>query len=137
MNDQTLKLYTDGGARGNPGPAAGAFVICKLDKTVVEKSGFYIGETTNNQAEYQALEAGLKRVSELKPSELQVFMDSELVIKQINGQYKIKNAQLVPIYDRIKALTQNFQTISFTHVPRILNKLADAEVNRILDNRPS
>ncbi len=141
MNDsetsdlKAAKLFTDGGARGNPGPSAIAFVICKMDDTVVKTDGDYIGETTNNQAEYRALEAGLKEAGKMGVKELQVLMDSELVVKQVLGQYKVKNADLLPIYKNVKALADEFQKITFNHVPRALNKLADAEVNRILDQQ--
>ena len=130
-----VKLYTDGGSRGNPGVAAGAFVICKMDDNVVEKSGFYIGITTNNQAEYQALLKGLQRSAELGIRKLNVFMDSELVVKQLNGLYKIKNKNLEPLFRQVKELAERFDEISFTHVPRALNKEADNEVNRILDEK--
>lgn len=135
MSINEAKLYTDGGARGNPGPAACAFVICKMDDTVVKKYGFYAGETTNNQAEYRALLAGLEEAGKQGIKRLYVFMDSELIIKQINGEYKVKNAELLPHYQNAKALSDEFQEISFTHVPRALNKIADAEVNRVLDER--
>ena len=134
MEDK-LKIYTDGGARGNPGPAAYAFVICKLDDSVVEKSGKYLGETTNNQAEYRALEAGLKRAIELKVNLIDVYMDSELVVKQMNGQYKVKNKDLLPIFNQIKKMTSDMGSVTFTYIPRALNQLADDEVNRILDEQ--
>jgi len=129
------KLFTDGGSRGNPGPSAIAFVICKMDDTVVEKAGDYIGETTNNQAEYQALKAGLKRAQELGVKKLIVNLDSELVVKQINGQYKIKNHELLPHYNDVKQLAGQFDEVTFQHVPRALNAAADKEVNRILDQQ--
>ena len=129
------KLYSDGGSRGNPGPSAGAFLICKMDNNVVEKSGFYIGITTNNQAEYQALLKGLQRTQVLGIRKLNVFMDSELIVKQLNGLYKIKNKGLEPLYLQVKDLVAGFEEISFTHVPRALNKEADEEVNRILDEK--
>lgn len=129
------KLYTDGGSRSNPGPSAGAFIICNLDNNVVEKSGFFIGTATNNQAEYQALVKGLQRAEKVGVKELTVHMDSELVIKQINGLYKIKNHSLQPLYQQVKKLEQSFKSIKFVHVPRALNKEADTEVNRILDEQ--
>jgi ribonuclease HI len=129
------KLFTDGGARGNPGPAAIAFVICKMDDSVVEKSGKYLGETTNNQAEYQALLAGLSRCLELQAEDVQVFMDSELVVKQLAGLYKVKNQDLKPHYLAIQQLIPKFKSVIFSHVPRAKNKLADAELNRILDKQ--
>src|SRR5690242_3476419 len=101
---EQAKLYTDGGSRGNPGQSAGAFVICKMDDTVVEKSGFYIGITTNNQAEYKALLRGLERAGELGISELNVFMDSELIVKQLNGVYKVKHQDMKPLYEEVQKL---------------------------------
>ena len=130
-----VKLYTDGGSRGNPGHSAGAFVICEMDDNVVEKSGFYIGIATNNQAEYRALLKGLQKVKALGVRKLNVFMDSELIVKQLNGLYKIKNKDLEPLYRQVKELANNFTEISFTHVPRLMNKEADDEVNRILDQK--
>lgn len=135
MTKNKLKLYTDGGARGNPGPAAIAYVICDLNDNVVEKSGKYIGETTNNQAEYQALFMGLQRIKQLGTDTVEVYMDSELVIKQITGLYKIKNNELKPWHAKIVELASGFKTIKFIHVPRALNKEADAEVNRVLDEQ--
>ena len=129
------KLFTDGGSRGNPGPSAGAFLICKMDDNVVEKSGFYIGITTNNQAEYKALLKGLQRSAKLGIRKLNVFIDSELIVKQLSGHYKIKNKGLEPLYRQIKDLATSFEEVSFTHVPRALNKEADLEVNRILDEQ--
>jgi len=129
------KLYTDGGSRGNPGPSAAAYVICKSDNTVVKKDGIYLGVTTNNQAEYRALEAGLEKVTKLGVKKLVVFMDSELIVKQLNGVYKIKNRDLLPIYQEVKRLTERFEKVEFVHIPRELNKVADAEVNRVLDKK--
>lgn len=130
-----LRLFTDGGSRGNPGPSAAAFVICKMDNSVVEKSGKYLGMTTNNQAEYQALIAGLERVRELRPTELEVIMDSELVIKQLQGLYKVKKPELMPLFNQAKELSRQIPSISFNHVLRSANSVADAEVNRILDSQ--
>lgn len=135
MQIDTAKLFTDGGSRGNPGPSAIAYVICKMDDTVVEKSGEYIGVTTNNQAEYQGLKMGLERARELGVKKLIVSMDSELVVKQVNGLYKMKNANLKPHYDEVKQLAGKFDETTFQHVPRALNAAADKEVNRILDEQ--
>lgn len=127
------KLYTDGGSRGNPGHSACAYVICNMDGSVVEKSGFFIGRTTNNQAEYQGLIRGLRRTRDLGVKKLSVFMDSELVINQAKGLYKVKNLDLGPLKSEVDGLAAAFDKITFTHVPRELNKPADSEVNRILD----
>lgn len=131
------KLYTDGGSRGNPGPSAAAYVICNTDDSVVKKDGVYLGVLTNNQAEYRGLEVGLKEAGELGVKKLSVYMDSELIIRQLNGVYRIKNKDLLPIYQKVQNLANAFKEIDFTHVPRELNKIADAEVNRILDENPS
>lgn len=131
------KLYTDGGSRGNPGPSAAAYVICNLDDTVVEKSGFYMGVSTNNKAEYQGLRLGMERAKELGISQLDIFMDSQLVVNQLRGIYRVKNADLAPVHQEVTALSKLFAKVSFTYIPRELNKLADSEVNRILDQQKS
>lgn len=128
-----LKLYTDGGSRGNPGPSASGFVIMDMTDNVIKKAGVYLGITTNNQAEYQALKLGLQEARKLHAENIDVYMDSELVIKQMKGIYKIKNHDLWPIHDAIKQLVTAFNKVTFTHIPRELNKLADAEVNETLD----
>ncbi len=128
-----LKLYTDGGSRGNPGPSAGAFVICDLEDNVVETTGFFIGSGTNNIAEYTALLRGLEHCKQFGAEQLIVYLDSELVVRQLNGEYKVKNAQLKPLHDQAKKMAADFQKIEFKHVPRAQNALADAELNRILD----
>jgi len=130
---KSLKLYTDGGSRGNPGPSAGAFVICDLEDNVVEKTGFFIGSGTNNIAEYTALSRGLAHCQKLGAEQLSVHLDSELVVRQLNGEYKVKNAQLKPLYEQVKKLAQGFRQIEFKHVPREQNHLADTELNRVLD----
>ena len=129
------KLFTDGGSRGNPGPAATGVVILDMENNVVKKSSNYLGETTNNQAEYQALLEGLQLAESLGIKELSVYMDSELIVKQINGIYKIKNADLKPHYDKVQDLAGRFKEVTFTHVPRAMNKLADEMVNRCLDSQ--
>ncbi len=132
---EEAKIYTDGGSRGNPGSSACAFVICKMDDTVVEKSGEYLGMATNNQAEYFGFLKGLERARELGINKITLFSDSQLVVSQLNGAYKVKNQELLPIYQDTKLVADSFEKISFVHVPRELNKTADAEVNRILDDQ--
>jgi ribonuclease HI len=127
------KIYTDGGSRGNPGDSACAYVICNLDDTVVEKSGYYLGVATNNQAEYSGFLKGLERARDLGIDKISLYSDSQLVVNQMNGLYKVKNQELAPLHQNVKTLAESFEKISFTYVPRELNKLADAEVNRILD----
>lgn len=127
------KLYTDGGSRGNPGPSAVGYVILNMDDTVVKKEGFYLGITTNNQAEYQGLKQGLEQAKALGIRGLTVYMDSLLVVNQMNGIYKVKNRDLWPIHKSAKDLAQTFSDISFVHVPRELNGIADGLVNDTLD----
>ena len=131
---QQLKMYADGGSRGNPGPSASGFVLLDKNDNVVVDKGVYLGVTTNNQAEYTALKLGLEEALKLGATEIDVFMDSLLVINQMKGVFKIRNRDLWPIHDAIKTLATKFKHISFTHVPRELNKLADAAVNRALDD---
>lgn len=128
-----VKLFTDGGSRGNPGPSATGLVILSMDNTVVTKTGKYLGITTNNQAEYQAVLQGLGIAKELGAEVVHIYMDSLLVVNQMTGIFKIKNRELWPIHQAIKDISGKFKKVSFTHVPREMNKLADAEVNRILD----
>jgi len=130
---EEAKLYTDGGSRGNPGDSACAFVICKLDDTVVEKSGYYMGMATNNQAEYYGFKKGLERARDLGINKVSLFSDSQLVVNQMNGIYKVKNRELAPLHQEVRELADSFEKVAFTYVPRELNKIADKEVNRILD----
>lgn len=128
-----IKLFTDGGSRGNPGPSASGYVLLDMDDNVIIKAGVYLGITTNNQAEYQALKLGLEEAQKLGIREVDVYMDSLLVINQMKGLFKVKNRDLWPIYEAIKQLATHFKKVTYTHVPREFNKLADAEVNSTLD----
>jgi ribonuclease HI len=130
---EEAKLYTDGGSRGNPGDSACAFVICKMDDTVVEKSGYYMGTATNNQAEYQGQIKGLERCRDLGIDKVQLHSDSQLVVNQMNGFYKVKNQELAPLHQQLKELADSFEKVTFHYIPRALNAEADKEVNRILD----
>lgn len=130
---ESLKMFSDGGSRGNPGPSASGYVLMTEADKVVKEVGVYLGVTTNNQAEYKSLQFGLEDALSLGARKISVFMDSQLVINQMNGSYKIKNRDLLPIYRNIKDLETKFEEISYTHVPREFNKLADSEVNKALD----
>lgn len=130
-----IKLYSDGGSRGNPGPSAGGFVLLDMDDNELVSSGKYLGITTNNQAEYHSLKGGLEAAKKMQVQTVHVYMDSQLVINQMLGIYKIKNRDLWPIHQAIKDLLPSFKKVTFTHVPRELNKLADAMVNETLDSR--
>jgi ribonuclease HI/pterin-4a-carbinolamine dehydratase len=128
-----LTIYADGGSRGNPGHSASGYVLLDENENVIEDKGIYLGITTNNQAEYQALKFALEDAKKLEAQEVAVFMDSLLVVNQMKGIFKVKNRDLWPIHDDIKKLVQDFHHVSFTQVPRELNKKADAAVNRVLD----
>lgn len=128
-----VKLFTDGGSRGNPGPSAGGFVLYDMhDKPLVDK-GVYLGITTNNQAEYAALKLGLEEARLMGVRIAHVYMDSLLVVNQMKEIFKIKNRDLWPINGAVKELLTHFEHVDFTHVPRELNKAADAAVNRAMD----
>jgi len=124
-------IHTDGGARGNPGPAAISVVI-ELNGT---KHQFKecIGETTNNQAEYRAVILALEKAALLGATEIDVFLDSELVQQQLSGNYKVKNKDLAPLFVKVWNLSQQFKRAKFTHIRREENKQADALVNQALD----
>ena len=127
-------LRTDGGARGNPGPAGCGFVI-EVDGATVCGGGCYIGSATNNVAEYQALVWGLRNVLALGHDEVTVFADSELLVKQINGQYRVKNAGLKPLFTEALSLLRRFGAFEVRHVRREQNKAADAMANEAMDAR--
>ena len=127
------RLSTDGGARGNPGPAAYGFVIEAEDGTVLAAEGKAIGIATNNVAEYSALIAGLKRAVELSVSELEVVSDSELLVKQMTGEYRVKNEALKELSLEASRLARRLGKVSYTAVRREHNELADQLVNEALD----
>ncbi len=132
---EKVKLFGDGGSRGNPGPSASGFVILDMNDKVLVDRGVYLGVTTNNQAEYTALKLGLEEAHKLGVREVEVYMDSLLVINQMRGIFKIKNRELYPLHDAIERLVEQFRHVSFQHVPREFNKLADAAVNKVLDEQ--
>jgi len=130
-----LTIFSDGGSRGNPGPSASGFVILNEDGEVMEEGGEYLGITTNNQAEYHAVRIGLVAAKKYKPSKISYKIDSLLVVNQMNGKFKIKNKDLWPIHEEIKRLAKEIGNVSYSHVPREQNELADAKVNEVLDSR--
>lgn len=127
------RLFTDGGARGNPGPAAYAFVLEAEDDTVLASEGEAIGVATNNVAEYRALVAGLERAAELGIDELEVVSDSELLVKQMRGEYRVKNEALRALNRQAAELAARFRRVVYTAVRREHNELADRLVNEALD----
>lgn len=136
---QTIILRTDGGARGNPGPAAIGFVICNSKGQALKEYGEYIGETTNNVAEYSAVISGLKKIKALwgkdraKKAEVQVLADSELLVKQMNGEYKIEHSNIQSLFLELWNLKLDFSKVDFKAIPREKNKSADRLVNEALD----
>jgi ribonuclease H / adenosylcobalamin/alpha-ribazole phosphatase len=128
-----VRLFTDGGARGNPGPAAYGYVLEAEDGTVLAAHGEAIGVATNNVAEYSALIAGLEMAIELAVPEVEVVSDSELMVKQMRGEYKVKNAALRELSLRASRLASAIGTVRYTAVRREHNQLADQLVNDALD----
>ncbi len=129
-----VHLYTDGGSRGNPGPSASGFVVINpTTNTVLVDKGIYLGITTNNQAEYLALKYGLEATKEMGVREVACYLDSMLVVNQMKGIFKVSNRDLWPVHESIKQLVESFKKVTFTHIPRERNTLADAAVNRALD----
>jgi ribonuclease HI len=126
-------LYTDGGARGNPGPAAFAYVLETDDGTVLDSRGEAIGVATNNVAEYRALVAGLARAAEAGVTELEVVSDSELVVKQMRGEYRVKNRALQELSLDASRLARKIGNVTYRAVRREQNELADSLVNEALD----
>ena len=135
MKFNKLILYTDGGARGNPGPAAAGFAILNEKEEVLHAEGKYLGENTNNFAEYTALVLALQKAHKLAAKEIEIRMDSELIVKQMTGQYKIKQPHLQELAGQVVKLLNNFDNFKFKHIRREYNKLADKMVNQALDAR--
>jgi ribonuclease HI len=129
---QKLIINTDGGSRGNPGPAAIGVVFSDEAGEVVAKFKECIGETTNNVAEYSALILALTKANDFEVNEIECRLDSELVVKQLNGLYKVKDPNMKELHGKVQELTF-FKPVKFIHVRREYNKLADALVNEALD----
>ncbi|MCJ7543232.1 MAG: ribonuclease HI family protein [Phycisphaerae bacterium] len=128
-------VFIDGGSRGNPGPAAAGVVVTAEDGTVLHEAALYLGEATNNVAEYRGLLAGLKAAAALKAAEVQAISDSELLVRQMTGQYRVKNAGLAPLAEQARRLARRFTVCAFRHVRREENRRADELVNQALDRR--
>jgi len=136
---RTIKIFTDGGSRGNPGPAAAAFVVYEGDLKIKEGKK-YLGVNTNNFAEYQALLMAFNELSSLfdrnekEKCSFEFYLDSQLVVNQLKGLYKIKSTSLRPLAIKIKKMEREYEMLKFIHVKRELNKEADALVNNVLDS---
>lgn len=131
----TYTLRTDGGARGNPGPGGAGFVLEDETGAIVRGGGRYLGSVTNNIAEYEALIWGLRTALDHGVTDLRVCADSELVVRQINGQYRVKNEGLKPLFASAKALLARFASVRVVHVRREQNAAADALANEAMDSR--
>ncbi len=134
-----MRIYTDGGSRGNPGPAASGAVLRWVEDgregEIVAEASRYLGHDTNNQAEYTAIVIGLEKALELGAETVELVMDSELACKQLNGQYRVKNPEIAKRFIEVKNLMAMFKKVTVRHVLRAQNKDADAVVNRVLDAR--
>lgn len=130
-----FKLFTDGGSRGNPGSAASAYLVFDQNNTLIDFGGEYLNTATNNFAEYTGLILGLKSLLKNKILKIECFLDSELVVKQLNGEYKVSSPDIKPLFDEVVGLKNMFESIRFVHVPRAQNKHADKLVNIILDSK--
>lgn len=128
-------MYTDGGARNNPGIAGIGIVIEDKDGNIIKEISQYIGEQTNNMAEYKALSRGLEAALDLGIKKITCYSDSELVVKQLKGEYRVKNERIVCMYNMVIPLTEEFDDFKIIHVKRELNKKADKLVNEAIDNR--
>ncbi|MFY0570546.1 ribonuclease HI family protein [Archangium lansingense] len=131
----SLRLFSDGAARGNPGPAGAGAVLMDAEGRVVARLGKFLGVQTNNYAEYMGLLLGLKHARNLGAKELEVLADSELLIRQLQGRYQVKSPTLRPLYEEAVALLKHFPRTKLTHVPREKNKAADEMSNRAIDER--
>lgn len=130
-----VRVYSDGAARGNPGPSGAGAVLVEPSGQVVDRLGKFLGVQTNNYAEYMGLLLGLKRAKELGVQEVEVFADSELMIRQLGGRYQVKSHSLRPLYEEALRLLNDFSRVKLVYVPREMNAAADEMSNRAIDER--
>lgn len=130
-----LTVYVDGASRGNPGPSAIGVAIEDEKGGPQVRISSYIGETTNNQAEYAALITGLREATRLKAEHVDIKTDSELMVRQVQGSYRVRNANLRPLFDEVKQRLASFRSFTISHIPRSQNGTADALANQALDTR--
>ncbi|MFQ5513003.1 MAG: ribonuclease HI family protein [Myxococcota bacterium] len=129
----TLRVYTDGAARGNPGPAGAGVHIEDETGAALDEASLYLGEATNNVAEYRALLLGLERAGTLGAARVEIRADSELVVRQMTGQYRVRNPALQVLHRRARELERGFERVDYVHVPREQNLAADRLANRAID----
>ncbi|MFH1279864.1 MAG: ribonuclease HI family protein [Candidatus Eisenbacteria bacterium] len=127
-----LRLFSDGGSHGNPGPSGGGGVILDVGGTELDRYSLYFGDGTNNTAEYKALLAGLERLALLKPGEVEIFLDSELIVRQIEGRYKVKSPALAPLFEEVRRRLALFEKVRILHIPREKNGVADGLVQEAI-----
>ena len=132
----TCSLYTDGASRGNPGPAGAGMVLLDASGREIAAKSAYLGRCTNNVAEYKALLLGLELAREMGCTHLNIYLDSELIVRQLNKIYQVKNAALKPLYEKACHLLRSFAEVSVSHVVRARNRRADELANQGIDNRP-
>ncbi len=131
----SCRLFTDGASRGNPGEAGAGSVLLAADGQELAARSLYLGQCTNNVAEYRALILGLQSALELKCGRLEIFLDSQLIVRQIQGQYKVKHETLKPLFVEVKGLLAKIDKWSIAHVPREQNKRADELANKGIDEK--
>ena len=136
-NGSDLLIYSDGGSRGNPGPSAIGFLVCDGKGKVLTRHGEYVGIHTNNQSEYMALIRALENALTYSHGRVHCFLDSELVVKQLNGEYEVRDSNLHTLLLKVKGLEKKFGSVKYSYVPRNIGKLsiADGLVNKALDSK--
>ena len=133
MKNKKIEIYVDGGSRGNPGPSGVGVVILNASGKRLKEISKYIGETTNNIAEYNALLYGLEEALILRAEEVVINLDSELVAKQLTGDYRVKDSGLKPLFERAMNMLKSFKSFEVRHIEREMNKEADTLVNRAIN----
>lgn len=132
---KTIEIFTDGGSRGNPGPSGGGFAVYQSGK-LIQKGSEYYGEKTNNQAEYLALRSALREAYEQFSEEnIGCFLDSKLVVEQMNGNFKVKSENVKPLFEEVRRIADQFKSITFSYIPRAQNKVADGLANEAMDRK--
>lgn len=130
---EKVKIFTDGGARGNPGPAGIGVVVYDMSDNIIKQKSEFIGKATNNQAEYRAVIAAFELIQPSEVSEIDFYLDSELVVKQLKGEYRVKNADLAPLFVKVHNQIIKYKKVTFRHIRRELNKEADRLANVAMD----